>query len=142
MYNILICDDEKDIVSALSIYLSTENYKIFTAFTGKEALDVVAHNDIHLVLMDVMMPQMDGISATAKLREQYNIPIILLTAKSEDSDKILGLNIGADDYITKPFCAVTLLWAAWQKKLPIWSSAASTWMTIPRPLPWTENLFP
>ena len=161
MYNILICDDEKDIVSALSIYLSTENYKIFTAFTGKEALDVVAHNDIHLVLMDVMMPQMDGISATAKLREQYNIPIILLTAKSEDSDKILGLNIGADDYITKPFNpieviarvksqlrrytslgAATLLWAAWQKKLPIWSSAASTWMMIPRPLPWTENLFP
>ena len=109
MYNILICDDEKDIVSALSIYLSTENYKIFTAFTGKEALDVVAHNDIHLVLMDVMMPQMDGISATAKLREQYNIPIILLTAKSEDSDKILGLNIGADDYITKPFGIMELL---------------------------------
>ena len=109
MYNILICDDEKDIVSALSIYLSTENYKIFTAFTGKEALDVVAHNDIHLVLMDVMMPQMDGISATAKLREQYNIPIILLTAKSEDSDKILGLNIGADDYITKPFTPLELL---------------------------------
>ena len=109
MYNILICDDEKDIVSALSIYLSTENYKIFTAFTGKEALDVVAHNDIHLVLMDVMMPQMDGISATAKLREQYNIPIILLTAKSEDSDKILGLNIGADDYITKPFNPLELV---------------------------------
>ena len=109
MYNILICDDEKDIVSALSIYLSTENYKIFTAFTGKEALDVVAHNDIHLVLMDVMMPQMDGISATAKLREQYNIPIILLTAKSEDSDKILGLNIGADDYITKPFNPIEVL---------------------------------
>ena len=109
MYNILVCDDEKDIVSALSIYLSTENYKIFTAFTGKEALDVVAHNDIHLVLMDVMMPQMDGISATAKLREQYNIPIILLTAKSEDSDKILGLNIGADDYITKPFNPLELV---------------------------------
>ena len=109
MYNILICDDEKDIVSALSIYLSTENYKIFTAFTGKEALDVVAHNDIHLVLMDVMMPQMDGISATAKLREQYNIPIILLTAKSEDSDKILGLNIGADDYITKPFNPIEVI---------------------------------
>ena len=109
MYNILICDDEKDIVSALSIYLSTENYKIFTAYTGKEALDVVAHNDIHLILMDIMMPQMDGISATAKLREQYNIPIILLTAKSEDSDKILGLNIGADDYITKPFNPIEVL---------------------------------
>lgn len=109
MYNILICDDEKDIVSALSIYLSTENYKIFTAYTGQEALDVVAQNDIHLILMDIMMPQMDGISATAKLRETSNIPIILLTAKSEDSDKILGLNIGADDYITKPFNPLELV---------------------------------
>ena len=103
MYNILICDDEKDIVSALSIYLSTENYNIFTAYTGQEALDIVAKHDIHLILMDIMMPQMDGIAATVKLRETSNIPIILLTAKSEDSDKILGLNIGADDYITKPF---------------------------------------
>lgn len=109
MYNILICDDEKDIVSALSIYLSTEHYNIFTAFTGKEALDMVAKNDIHLILMDIMMPQMDGISATVKLREQYNIPIILLTAKSEDTDKILGLNIGADDYITKPFNPIEVI---------------------------------
>ena len=109
MYNILICDDEKDIVSALSIYLSTEHYNIFTAFTGKEALDIVAKNDIHLILMDIMMPQMDGISATVKLREQYNIPIILLTAKSEDTDKILGLNIGADDYITKPFNPIEVI---------------------------------
>jgi len=109
MYNILICDDEKDIVSALSIYLSTENYTIFTASTGKEALDVAAANDIHLILMDIMMPQMDGISATAKLRETSNIPIILLTAKSEDTDKILGLNIGADDYITKPFNPVEVI---------------------------------
>ncbi len=109
MYNILICDDEKDIVSALSIYLSTEHYHIFTAFTGKEALDIVAKNDIHLILMDIMMPQMDGITATVKLREQYNIPIILLTAKSEDTDKILGLNIGADDYITKPFNPIEVI---------------------------------
>ncbi len=109
MDNILICDDEKDIVSALSIYLSTENYKIFTAYTGKEALQVVQNNDIHLILMDIMMPQMDGISATAKLRESSNIPIILLTAKSEDSDKILGLNIGADDYITKPFNPIEVM---------------------------------
>lgn len=109
MYNILICDDEKDIVSALSIYLSTEHYNIFTAFTGKEALDIVAKQDIHLILMDIMMPQMDGISATVKLREQCNIPIILLTAKSEDTDKILGLNIGADDYITKPFNPVEVI---------------------------------
>ena len=109
MYNILICDDEKDIVSALSIYLSTEHYNIFTAFTGKEALDIVAKNDIHLILMDIMMPQMDGISATVKLREQYNIPIILLTAKSEDTEKILGLNIGADEYITKPFNPIEVI---------------------------------
>ena len=109
MYNILICDDEKDIVSAVSIYLSTENYNIFTAYTGKEALDVVSQNDIHLILMDIMMPQMDGIAATAKLRETSNIPIILLTAKSEDTDKILGLNIGADDYITKPFNPVEVM---------------------------------
>ena len=109
MYHILICDDEPDIVSALSIYLSTENYKLFTASTGAEALEVVEKEEIHLILMDIMMPQLDGISATAKLREQYNIPIILLTAKSEDSDKILGLNIGADDYITKPFNPVEVL---------------------------------
>ena len=103
MYNILICDDEKDIVSALKIYLSSENYNTFEAYTGKEALQCVKENDIHLILMDIMMPEMDGIAATAKLREEYNIPVIMLTAKSEDSDKILGLNIGADDYITKPF---------------------------------------
>ena len=84
MYNILICDDEQDIVSALSIYLSSENYNIFTASTGQEALDVVARQDIHLILMDIMMPLMDGITATAKLRETSNIPIILLTAKSEE----------------------------------------------------------
>ena len=109
MYNILICDDEQDIVSALSIYLSTEKYNIFTAYTGQEALDVVAKHDIHLILMDIMMPLMDGITATAKLRETSNIPIILLTAKSEDTDKILGLNMGADDYITKPFNPVEVL---------------------------------
>ncbi len=103
MYNILICDDEKDIVSALKIYLSSENYNIYEAYTGKEALQCVKDNEIHLILMDIMMPEMDGITATAKLREEYNIPVIMLTAKSEDSDKILGLNIGADDYITKPF---------------------------------------
>lgn len=103
MYNILICDDEKDIVSALRIYLSAEGYQIFEAHTGREALECVERREIHLILMDIMMPEMDGISATSKLREQYNIPVILLTAKSEDSDKILGLNIGADDYITKPF---------------------------------------
>ena len=103
MYNILICDDDRDIVSALKIYLSSEDYRLFTAYTGKEALEIAKKENIQLILMDIMMPEMDGIAATAKLREQSNVPIILLTAKSEISDKILGLNIGADDYITKPF---------------------------------------
>ncbi len=103
MYHILICDDEQDIVNALKIYLADPDYSLFEAHTGREALQVMAQEDIHLVLMDIMMPEMDGISAMSKLREQSNVPVILLTAKSEDTDKILGLNIGADDYITKPF---------------------------------------
>ena len=103
MYNILICDDERDIVAALEIYLSSENYTIYKAYTGMEALRVLDEAPIHLVLMDIMMPGMDGISATVKLRERYNVPVIFLTAKSEDTDKILGLTVGADDYITKPF---------------------------------------
>ena len=103
MYNILICDDEKDIVSALRIYLETEGYTTFSAYTGREALDIISKEDIHLVLMDIMMPEMDGIEALGKLREYSNIPVILLTAKGEDADKVLGLNTGADDYITKPF---------------------------------------
>ncbi|MBR5248646.1 MAG: response regulator transcription factor [Lachnospiraceae bacterium] len=103
MYNILICDDEKDIVNALKIYLADANYQLFEAYTGKEALKVMESKEIHLVLMDIMMPEMDGISAMIKIREKSNVPIILLTAKSEDTDKILGLNVGADDYITKPF---------------------------------------
>ena len=109
MANILICDDERDIVSALKIYLSSEDYTLFEAYTGREALEIVKKNDIHLILMDIMMPEMDGISGTAKLREDYNIPIILLTAKSEDTDKVLGLNVGADDYITKPFNPIEVL---------------------------------
>lgn len=109
MYNILICDDEIDIVSALNIYLTAEGYHTFPAYTGKEALSIIRENDIHLVLMDIMMPEMDGISAMVKLREETNIPVILLTAKSEDTDKILGLNVGADDYITKPFNPVEVL---------------------------------
>ena len=109
MYNILICDDEQDIVNALKIYLSGGDYCLFEASNGREALEVVEKNDIHLILMDIMMPQLDGIAATAKLREKSNVPIILLTAKSESSDKVLGLNIGADDYITKPFLAQELL---------------------------------
>ena len=109
MYNILICDDEQDIVNALKIYLSGGDYCLFEASNGREALEVVEKNDIHLILMDIMMPQLDGIAATAKLREKSNVPIILLTAKSESSDKVLGLNIGADDYITKPFDPIEVL---------------------------------
>ena len=102
MYNILICDDEKDIVSALKIYIEAEGYRAWTAYTGKQALEVVRKQEIHLVLLDIMMPEMDGISTMVKLRESTgNIPVILLTAKSEDTDKILGLNIGADDYMGK-----------------------------------------
>ena len=108
MYNILICDDEKDIVAALKIYLEAEGYTTFVAFDGREALDVLRREKIHLVLMDVMMPALDGIAATAKLREESNVPVILLTAKSEDTDKVLGLNVGADDYVTKPFNPVEL----------------------------------
>ena len=103
MYNVLICDDEKDIVSALQIYLSSENYGIFTANNGAEMLDIVRANDIHLILLDIMMPVMDGMTALKILREQYNIPVIFLTAKSQDTDKVLGLDLGADDYIVKPF---------------------------------------
>ena len=103
MYTILICDDDRDIVSALDIYLTSEGYRTIAAYNGREAIQAAEENEIHLILMDVMMPELDGIRATAKLREGSNVPIILLTAKSEDTDKILGLNIGADDYITKPF---------------------------------------
>lgn len=103
MATILICDDDRDIVSALDIYLTSEGFRTIKAYNGAEAIQAAKENEVHLILMDIMMPELDGIRATAKLREGSNVPIILLTAKSEDSDKILGLNIGADDYITKPF---------------------------------------
>ena len=109
MYNILICDDQPDIVNALKIYLAPEGYHLFEAFNGKEALEILQNNDIHLIILDVMMPVMDGITATARIRETSNIPIILLTAKSETEDMVLGLNVGADDYITKPFVPVEVL---------------------------------
>ena len=108
MYNVLVCDDEKDIVSALRIYLTSEGYHVIEAFNGKEAVDAVANHEIHLVLMDIMMPVMDGIQAMVKIREISNVPVILLTAKSEDTDKVLGLTVGADDYVTKPFNPVEL----------------------------------
>ena len=109
MYNILICDDEKDIVSALKIYLEAEGYETLAAANGRETLEKLRREDVQLVLLDVMMPEMDGISALARIREESNVPVILLTAKSEDTDKILGLNLGADDYVTKPFNPVELL---------------------------------
>lgn len=108
MYHILVCDDEKDIVSALKIYLTAEGYDVLEAYSGKQALDIMDERQVDLVLMDIMMPEMDGLSAVAKLREQSNIPVLFLTAKSEDTDVILGLNIGGDDYITKPFNPVEL----------------------------------
>ena len=106
MYNILICDDEKDIVNALKIYLNDTNYHFLEAFDGEEAVHVVETKEVHLVLMDIMMPKMDGIQAMIKIRERSNVPVILLTAKGEDSDKVLGLTVGADDYITKPFTPI------------------------------------
>jgi DNA-binding response OmpR family regulator len=109
MYNILICDDQPDIVNALKIYLAPEGYQLYEAFTGKEALALMQKVDFQLILLDIMMPEMDGITATAKIREFSNVPIILLTAKSETEDKVLGLNVGADDYITKPFVPVEVL---------------------------------
>ena len=109
MYNILICDDEQDIVNALKIYLTSPDFTFFEASNGRQALEVLEQNDIHLVLMDIMMPVMDGISAMVKIRESSNVPVILLTAKSEDTDKVLGLNTGADDYITKPFNPVEVI---------------------------------
>ena len=109
MYTILVCDDEKDIVSALNIYLSAEGYRVLTAYDGYQALRLLDREEVHLILLDVMMPGMDGITAMTRLRQSHNLPVILLTAKSEDTDKVLGLNMGADDYVTKPFNPVELL---------------------------------
>lgn len=103
MYNILVVDDDKEIVESIEIFLRNEGFNIYKAYNGLEALDVLVNKDVHLILMDIMMPKLDGIKATIKIREEKNIPIILVSAKSEDTDKIMGLNIGADDYITKPF---------------------------------------
>ena len=109
MRHVLVCDDEKDIVAALKIYLEAEGYHVLTAFNGREALDVFAREPVDLILLDIMMPGMDGITTMSRLREQSNVPVIFLTAKSEDTDKVLGLNVGADDYITKPFNPVEML---------------------------------
>ncbi len=109
MYHVLICDDQPDIVSALKIYLKPEGYLLFEAGNGLEALDIVKNNEIHLILLDIMMPGMDGIATASKIREFSNVPILFLTAKSETEDIVLGLNVGADDYITKPFVPVEVL---------------------------------
>ncbi|MGI5920172.1 MAG: response regulator transcription factor [Syntrophomonadaceae bacterium] len=107
--NILVCDDDKEISEAIKIYLENEGYKVFKAGNGLEALKIIEAEQIHLVIMDIMMPQMDGLRATIKLREDNNLPVIMLSARSEDTDKIIGLNMGADDYITKPFNPLELI---------------------------------
>ncbi|MGG7622225.1 response regulator transcription factor [Bacillus coreaensis] len=107
--NILVCDDDQSIVDAIGIYLENEGYLVYKAFNGVEAIEMIENHDIHLIIMDIMMPKMDGITATMKIREENKIPLIMLSAKSEDYDKILGLNIGADDYITKPFNPLELI---------------------------------
>ncbi|WP_296644504.1 response regulator transcription factor [Romboutsia sp. 13368] len=109
MYNILVVDDDKEIVESIEIYLKNEGFNIYKAYNGLEALEILMEEEIHLILMDIMMPKLDGIKATIKIREEKNIPIILVSAKSEDTDKIIGLNIGADDYITKPFNLLELI---------------------------------
>ena len=109
MYNILVCDDDREIVDAIEIYLSQDGYKIYKAYDGEQAIQILDKEDIHLLIMDIMMPRLDGIRATLKIREYSSIPIIILSAKSEDTDKILGLNIGADDYICKPFNPLELV---------------------------------
>ena len=109
MANILVCDDDKEIVDAIEIYLSQDGHKVFKAYNGEQAIEKLNQGDIQLLIMDIMMPRLDGIRATLKIREYSSIPIIILSAKSEDSDKILGLNIGADDYITKPFNPLELV---------------------------------
>lgn len=109
MYNILVCDDDKEIVNAIEIYLSKEGYNILKAYNGKQALNVIANNEIHLIILDIMMPEMDGIEVANKVRKTESIPIIMLSAKSEDYDKVSGLNNGADDYVTKPFNPIELI---------------------------------
>ena len=109
MFNILVCDDDKEIVDAIDIYLSQEGYHILKAYDGLQAIEIMKKEEVHLILLDIMMPNLDGIRATRKIRETSSVPIIMLSAESEDVDKILGLNIGADDYITKPFNPLELI---------------------------------
>lgn len=124
MANILVCDDDKEIVDAIEIYLSQDGYKIYKAYDGEQAIQILDKEEIHLLIMDIMMPKLDGIRATLKIREYSSIPIIILSAKSEDTDKILGLNIGADDYICKPFNPLELV-ARVKSKLRRYTSLGS-----------------
>ena len=109
MYNILVCDDDREIVEAIDIYLSKEGYNVIKAYDGVEAIEKLEKEEIHLLLIDIMMPKLDGIRATLKIRQNSSIPIIILSAKSEDADKVIGLDVGADDYITKPFNPLELI---------------------------------
>lgn len=109
MFTVLVCDDDLAILNSIKIYLTQDGYNVLTATNGIEALEVIENNEIHCLVLDIMMPKMDGISATLKIREKYNFPIIMLSAKSEDTDKITGLSFGADDYVTKPFNPLELL---------------------------------
>lgn len=109
MYNILVCDDDREIVEAIEIYLSQEGYNVIKAYDGLEAIEILKKEDVQLLLIDVMMPKLDGLRATLKIREKSGIPIIILSAKTEDSDKVIGLDVGADDYITKPFNPLELI---------------------------------
>ena len=109
MYNVLVCDDDIAILNSIKIYLKQDGYNVLTAANGREVLDVIKENEIHCLVLDIMMPELDGLSATLKIRENFNFPIILLSAKSEDTDKIAGLSFGADDYVTKPFNPLELM---------------------------------
>ena len=152
MANILVCDDDRDIVAALKIYLTGEGHRVTEAYNGEEALAAVRTGDIQLVLLDIMMPLLDGIAATTRIREISNVPIILLTAKSEDTDKVLGLTIGADDYVTKPFNPVEVI-ARVKSQLRRYTLLGSmpppvccasvgwSWTTRARPSRWTASRF-
>lgn len=109
MYNVLVCDDDKAILNSIRIYLTQEGYNVLTAVNGKQVLDIISKYELHCIILDIMMPELDGLSTTLKVRENYNCPIILLSAKSEDTDKITGLSFGADDYVTKPFNPLELI---------------------------------
>lgn len=125
MNKILVVDDDREIVDAIEIYLSNEGFEVLKAYDGMEALEIIADTDIDLIIIDIMMPRLDGIRATMKIREDKNIPIIILSAKSEASDKVMGLNVGADDYVTKPFNPLELI-ARVKSHLRRWSMAAET----------------